>query len=292
MAFTTDKWVGGSADWGASAANWSRGLPSSNSNVEISTPSVVTVSYSGGDNFTVHSLTVGNDVFDMSGGSLTITTTAGFADGFTQTGGVLQAGGAVTIAGTGTLTGGEAEGKTAFVFDGTVALGNYLLGGATSLENDKTTNLTGQITLGDNTGVNATIDNKKGGVFAIAGDFGISQGAASARFVNAGTLEKTAGTGFSFIDVNFTDTGNIVVATAGTLDFRGPQNSFAGTISGAGQVFLGGGSKDTIARGTTIKTGSFTISDNNTVATLDGNLSYAGPSRCRTARRSTSPRSR
>jgi hypothetical protein len=190
MAFITNKWIGGSADWGASAANWSRGLPNSNSNVVISTPSVVTVSYGGGDNFTVHSLTVGNDVLDMTGGGLTIATTASFANGFTQTGGTLAAGGKVTVMGTGTLTGGAAEGKTAFVFDGTVALGNYTLGGATSLTNRKTTNLTAQIQLGDNTGVNATIDNEKGGVFDIAGDFGIGQGAASARFVNAGTWKR------------------------------------------------------------------------------------------------------
>jgi hypothetical protein len=165
----------------------------------IDTTAVLTVSYSASDSFVVHSLTVGNDVFDMTGGSLTITTTASFADGFTQTGGTLTAGGEVTVAGTGTL-----------------------IGGATVLSNKKTTNLTGQITLGDNTGVNATIDNEKGGVFNIGVDFGIGQGAATALFVNAGTLEKTGGTGTSFIDVNFTDIGSIVVATAGTIEFRGP----------------------------------------------------------------------
>jgi hypothetical protein len=278
MAFTTDTWKGtASADWGASRSNWSTGLPNSNSNVEIATTAVLTVTYSGSDTFVVNSLTVGNDIFDMTGGSLTITTTASFANGFTQTGGTLTAGGKVTVKGTGTLTGGVAEGKTAFVFDGTVALGNYTLGGATSLKNEKTTNLTSSITLGDTTGVNATIDNEKGGFFNIGGDFGVAQGpgAATALFVNAGELEKSGGTETSFIGVDFTDTGSIVVATAGTIEFGGPQNSFAGTISGAGQVYLGSGSKDAINKGTAITAAIFTISDNNTLATLNENLALA-----------------
>jgi hypothetical protein len=124
--------------------------------------------------------------------------------------------------------------------------------------------------LGDNTGVNATIDNEKGGVFNIAGDFGISRGAATAKFINAGTLEKTGGANFSIISVGVADTGSIVVAT-GTLAFFGPQNSFAGPISGAGQIELVGGS--TIDRGTTVNVAVFTISNN--VVTLNENLSLA-----------------
>ncbi len=281
MAFKTDTWKGtASADWGADASNWTTGFPNSNDNVVISTTAVLTVTFgdsSNDTNVTVNSLTVGNDVFDMTGGSLTITTMASFADGFTQTGGTLTAGGKVTVKGTGMLTGGEAEGKTAFVFDGTVALANYTLGGSTSLSNEKTTNLTGSITLGDTTGLNATIDNEKVGVFNIGGDFGIDQGgnAATALFVNAGELEKSGGTATSFIGVDFTDTGSIVVATAGTIEFGGPQNSFAGTISGAGQVYLGSGSKDAINKGTAITAAIFTISDNNTLATLNENLGLA-----------------
>jgi hypothetical protein len=276
MAFTTDKWIGkASADWGASASNWSTGLPNSNSNVVIDTAAVLTVTYGPGDAFTVNSLTVGNDVFNMTGGSLTITTTASFAGGFTQTSGTLTAGGTVTVTGTGVLSGSLAEGKTALVFDGTVTIGNYTLGGSSSLSNRKTTNETGQIELGDNTGVNATIDNERSGVFDIGVDFGIGAGAATARFVNAGTFEKTGGTGTSFIGVNFTDSGSIVVATAGTIEFGGPQNSFAGAISGAGQFYLGAGSKDAINRGTTVATAILTISDSNTFATLNENLSFA-----------------
>ena len=274
MAFKTDKWIGGtSADWGASSANWSAGFPNSNSNVVISTPTVLTVTYGGSDNFTVHSLAVGKDFFDLEGSTLAITTTASFADGFTQTGGVLSAGGKVTVDGTGTLTGGGAEGHTAFFFDGTVALANYTLGGATVLSNAKTTNMTGTVTLGDSTGVNAKIINEKGGVFNIAGDFDIEQGAATAKFINDGSLEQASGTGTSIIAVDFTDTGSIVVGTAATIEFDGPVNSFAGPISGAGQFALVGG-EYAIGHGTTISAGAFTIANSNTVVTLDEGLSY------------------
>ncbi len=278
MAFKTDNWIGTtSSDWGV-AANWSGGLPNSNSNVVINTANVLTVTFSGGDNYVVNSLKVGNDFFDMNGGSLTITTTASFADDFTQTGGVLTAGGAVTIAGAGTLTGGSSEGHTAFTISGTIALANYTLGGATVLNNAHTTNETGGIALGDNTGVGATINNEKGATFNIGGDYGISQGAATARFVNAGTLAKIGGSGISFIDVNVTDTGAIVI-NSGTLDFRGPDNTFKGTISGAGQFALddmNGSGTDLIAAGTKITTATFGIYDNGTAVTLGENLNYAG----------------
>jgi hypothetical protein len=47
MALTTDKWVGtASADGGATGANWSREVPTSNSNVVIETTAVPTVTNS------------------------------------------------------------------------------------------------------------------------------------------------------------------------------------------------------------------------------------------------------
>jgi hypothetical protein len=281
MALTSDHWIGtASADWGASSADWSAGFPTSDDNVVISTASVLTVSYSGSDSFTVHSLTAGRDLFDMSGGSLAITTTASFADGFTQTGGVFSAGGKIMVKGAGSLTGGSAEGKTDFVSDGSVALANYTLGGDSALTNFGTTDLTAGITLGDANGTGAKIDNEKGGVFDIEGDFGIALGAQTAEFINAGTLEKTAGTGLSVIAVDVVDTGKIVVLAAGTtLDLAGPSNNLAAAISGAGTFELGGfgnSSNDVIDRATTITTAAFTIDYPQTLVSLGENLGYAG----------------
>ena len=279
MAFTTDNWVGTvSADWGTSSSNWSTGLPNSNNNVVINTTAVLTVTYSGSDSLTtVHALTVGTDVFDMTGGSLVITTSASFSGGFVQTGGVFT-GGPITIKGSGTfneLTFASAEGKTAFTVNAALTIGAYTLGGASVLNNAKTISETSQITLGDSAGVNAEINNKKGAVFNIGGDFGVGAGAASAQFVNAGTLAKIGGNvNATLIDVGFSDTGKIVVAT-GVLEFRFGTDSFAGAISGNGEFALGGGGKDTINAGTTISTATFAITDGGTVATLGESLGYA-----------------
>lgn len=278
MAFTTDNWVGtASADWGTSSSNWSTGLPNSNNNVVINTTAVLTVTYSGSDSLTtVNALTVVNDVFDMTGGNLVIATNASFSSGFVQTGGVFT-GGPITIKGSGTfneLTFASAEGKTAFTVNAALTIGTYTLGGASVLNNAKTISETSQITLGDGTGVNAEINNKKGAIFSIGGDFGVGAGAASAQFINAGTLQKIAGINGTFIDVGFIDTGKIVVAT-GTLEFRAGTDSFAGAISGNGEFAIGGDSKDAINAGTTISTATFAITDGGTVATLGESLGYA-----------------
>ena len=192
----TDNWIGAaSADWGASAANWSAGFPDATSNVRINTAQLLTVTFSSSDHYTINSLTVGHDFFTMSGGNLTIETTASFANGFKQTGGILTAGGAVTIAGSATLEAGAAKGNTAFAVSGTTALGNYTFGGATVLNNAGTVNETAGITLGDSTGINAAIRNEKGAAFNIGGDYGITRGASTAPFTNlaGATIEKTGG---------------------------------------------------------------------------------------------------
>ena len=273
---TTDTWIGtASADWGASAANWSSGFPTTSSKVVINTANILTIGFGFNETATVSSLSVGNDFFNMSSGSLTVAGAASFGKGFTQSGGTFTAGAAVTIKGAANLIGGGAAGKAAFTVGGTTTLANYTLGGAAVLNNTGTTNQLGQITLGDPTGVNARVSNKAGAVFDIIGDFGIGQGNATASFGNAGTLAKLGGVGTSTVAVNLSDTGAITVAT-GTIELRGAKNSFSGAISGAGQLLLDGGSQDTISGAATVTTGSFTISDNLTLVTLGKSLDYSG----------------
>ncbi|MGH7066105.1 MAG: beta strand repeat-containing protein [Stellaceae bacterium] len=273
----TDTWIGtASADWGASAANWSGGFPTSNSKVVINTANDLTIGFGFGDTFTVSSLIVGNDFFDMSSGSLTVAGAASFGKGYTQSGGTFTSGGAVTIKGAASLIGGTADGKTAFTVGGATTLANYTFGGSAVLDNTGATLELGQITLGDATGVNASVSNKAGAVFNIVGDFGIGQGNATASFVNAGTLAKLGGIGTSTVAVNLSDTGAITVAT-GTIELRGAKNSLSGAISGAaGQLLLDGGGQDKISGAATVTTGGFAISDNLTLVTLGKNLTYSG----------------
>ena len=144
-----------------------------------------------------------------------------------------------------------------------------------TLTNSSTINQTAAITLGDGSGVNATITNSAGDTYSIGGDYGILQGAASAKLVNAGTFQKIAGNNTSIVSVSIADTGTISAAS-GTLQFDGPTNSFSGTFSGNGEVSIGGGGSDTLAAGMSITSASFGIFDNGTLVTLGGNLTYAG----------------
>ena len=200
---TADNWnVDADGDW-SNAANWSTGkLPTSNNTVTISTADVHTITHDSGSDV-IDKLTVGQDFFQLNGGSLQILTTASFADGYTQNGGVLTTG-AVSVTGPLALAGGSSEGSTAFTINGVTTLDNYTLGGSSVLNVASTADQTGAITLGDATGVNAEVSNASGSTYDIAGDFGIAQGAASASFVNAGTLEKGSGSGTSSVNVSVT----------------------------------------------------------------------------------------
>ncbi len=274
MPITTNSWnVNTDADW-TLAADWSLGaLPDSNNNAVINTVSIHTVTHNSGAD-TVNSLNVGNDHFVMNGGTLAFVAGASFSLDYQQFGGTLLGAGAVAITGAGNLLGGGAQGTLAFQIGGTIQIGNYSLAGSTTLTNNATTNQTAQITIGDGTGVNAKIANSASATYTINGDYGVSQGAATASIVNAGTLQKTAGGGNSIVGVSVTDTGAISVAN-GNLQFNGPSNSFAGAISGAGQFSIGGGGVNIIAPGTTVTTGAFGVYDNGTVVTLGQNLTYA-----------------
>ena len=72
--------VDADGDWGA-AADWSpSGPPSRGAAVAINTSHLHTVTYSSGDgSASVNSLDVGNDVFQLTGGALTITSAGSFA---------------------------------------------------------------------------------------------------------------------------------------------------------------------------------------------------------------------
>ena len=273
MPITTNSWnVNVDGDW-TLAADWSPGtIPDSNNNVVINTASIHTITHNSGAD-TVTTLMVGNDHFVMNGGSLAFVASASFSLDYQQFGGTLNGAGIVSITGAGNLLGGGALGTLAFQIGGTIQIGNYTLGGSTTLTNNATTNQTAQIVIGDGTGVNAKITNSAAGTYTINGDYGVTQGAATASLVNAGSLQKTAGGGVSLVAVSVTDTGTISVAN-GALQFNGPSNSFVGAIGGAGQFAIGGGI-DTIAAGTSITTSVFGVYDNGTKLTLGGDLTYA-----------------
>ena len=298
-SLTAVSWVpNADGDW-STAADWSTGIvPDSNSSVTINTTALHTITHSQ-SNDTIGSLTVGNDNLDITGGSLTVLGAASFANGFSLSGGTVTFDGTSTFSGTFSQTGGELianavvlsgsdtmlngsdEGSTAVSNSGTLALGNFLLGGAVTLTNTNTVNLTEQITLGDATGVNATINNKAAATWNFAADVGITLGAASASFTNAGLIEKTAGTGTSTLGANLTSTGTISAQT-GVIDLQGPNNTVTGTVSGAGTLAFGGTSSLVVTSFTpgTLSVGGLYLGSDSTVnvgagATYTGALTIA-----------------
>jgi hypothetical protein len=296
MAFVT--WLPNSdGDWDT-ASNWSGGvLPTSADTVVISTTTKHTMTHSTGDDF-AGSLSVGNDLFSMTGGSLTVVGAVAMANGFSMSGGVSSLGTTATITGTfdqtggslsvgGTLTvNGEAQleggyygaylgASTILQASGPIVLSNYTLGGQAQIKNTTVIYQTGNITLGDNSGVDALIATAVGASYDFANAVNVYKGAATAEITSAGTMAALAGTGASAIAVSVTSTGIVSAAVGSALAFQGPITTLSGTITGAGTISIAGGTA-TLAAGMVINAGTFAIYNNGTDLTLGGNETISG----------------
>ncbi|MBA3810815.1 MAG: hypothetical protein H0X27_04050 [Caulobacteraceae bacterium] len=247
MPTPTIHWaVDASGDW-ATTADWRpHRLPNSTDDVAIDTADVHVVTHSVGTS-TVHSLTVGNDIFVVSGGSLTVNSTSSFDILLSVSGGTMRFGGAATaallsqsggtVSGAGTLT---VTGQTTFasalaqIGTGRTVLagdskindsGEVDLDGGRTLENQGVFAVTrsARIVLGKNlsggSGGNATLKNDAAGTIDMQGDNNQIESIVGGvtRFINAGTLKKTGG-GRTIVGVNTRDTGSIE-AVSGTLEF-------------------------------------------------------------------------
>src|SRR5229473_2488320 len=74
------------------------------------------------------------------------------------------------------------------------------------------------------------------GNFLIQTDTAIQTTAGASTFVNAGTFQKTAGTGTSSVDFSFNNQGNVDLLS-GTVDFKGGYTQ----STGSAHTYLGGG---------------------------------------------------
>jgi len=255
---TTDSWTGtAGGDW-KDAADWSTGqVPGSGNDAVIDTATVQTITYTQADKSVVNSLTVGEDIFTMSAGSLTILTTGSFADGLQQSGGKILAG-AITLMGTSSFTGGSIAGSASFSNAGTATLGSYGIYGAAMFANTGTVVQTGAVLIGNGSGTGAAILNQAG-TYDITANVNVTGKAASAQFTNEATLEKSGATGTSVIGLDFTNTASgTISALAGNLEFAGKTTALAGALTGPGEISVGAGVV-TLAGGTSITAGTFGI---------------------------------
>ncbi len=298
---STNSWsIDADGDWSV-AGDWSlKHAPSASDDVVINTADAHTVTYSTGA-ATVNSLTVGNDNFTLSGGSLTASA-ASFAQLLTITGGALgfgaanvsvggltQSGG--TLSGTGVVT---VSGATAFayvypsvaietgtgktVLQGTTSLKSYELGldGGRVLENQGTLTWSqGEIRLGyggaSSTG-GATIQNDAGATFNIQSASIITNELGSTSFTNAGLVEQTLTKSTTDIQTPFINSGTVSVKT-GTLEFDGGGSSAPGafTVASGATLAFGGVGTFTLGAGT-LNTGPGALSVTNGDLVLGGAL--------------------
>jgi hypothetical protein len=188
-------------------------------------------------------------------------------------------------------TGGTIDvAKGSFTNTGTInysGSANVVLAGAHSLVNRKHMLQTSTGTLLLENG--ATLDNTRAGLYNLDGDGGIGETGTSA-LVNAGTLEKSAGTGTSTIATStLSNTGSIEVGT-GTLDVTATVSQVSGgtltagswTVTGSATVtstldIASAGSLTTLGSGATVTLNGLntTFSNLGGLSTIDSGAGFS-----------------
>jgi hypothetical protein len=105
------------------------------------------------------------------------------------------------------------------------------LGGAVSWNNYATVTETGSVTIGDASGSAATITNRTGATYDLAGDVGITPEMGGGSFTNSGMLAKTIGSGTSVIGLSMTNAAGTVEADSGTLDVQKAISGSGGSLN-------------------------------------------------------------
>ena len=231
----------------------------------------------GGGNFTIAGNTaVSVATFAVNGAVLKLGGNLALANTLAVDAGAIELNGDTLSAVSAYFGAGTIDGSGTLLTSGTSTLINLTLGGGANWINSGTVNDTNSyLYLADANGA-GTLTNQAGASFNITTDAGVQPGnGVEGRFVNAGTLAKTGGTGTTDIYATVTNTGTIVAAS-GTLEFDG-SGTFGGTITGAGTVAFSswsGQNSVTIAAGTTITVANLAIQ--GATVTLNESLAYAG----------------
>jgi hypothetical protein len=210
---------------------------------------------------------------ELSGATITTAESLTEAGTWLQSSGTLSLGGnTLTLAGSAALDGGVIVGSGQVLLSGQTEIsGSFAEEGQIGFVNTGTISQTGYFYLGYNGTDTSSLINKAGAVFQMQSDsyLGSSTGA---TLTNAGTLIKQAGGGISTVTVNTVSTGTITVAS-GDLRFQTGNDNFGGTVNGAGELELLGGT-DVLANKLSISVGTLLL-DGATV-NLGGALSYGG----------------
>ena len=236
-------WTGGTSFWDL-VANWTSNplLPGAADDVVIDVAGVQTITYRSGTN-TVNSLSItGDDLFAVTGGSLTVGTAftsagavslsggtltlngASSMASLAQSGGILAGSGTTTIAGASSWTAGTQTGTGTTRFDNAVSLSGP---GAKLISGGRTVELNGTTTWGGNTGANNNALQFAGGTLDNVGTF-VDQNAFASfidhvsgtnAFNNIGIYNKQSNT-VTMVEAFYNNTGTTNV-NAGTMLMQG-----------------------------------------------------------------------
>ncbi len=168
------------------------------------------------------------------------------------------------------LTDGYIGGSVSLDLGGTSVLQGFTIGGGADVVNKGVAEQTsGGITIGDNSGIDASFINASGATYEFANSVSVVSGASTATFVNDGTLETLAGTGTSVLSVSTVNNGAISIAGGTELAIAGSNSQIGGTISGAGALNLFG--DDTLESTLSLNVGELAIGEVGTT-TLAGSF--------------------
>jgi fibronectin-binding autotransporter adhesin len=207
----------------------------------------------------------------ISGAAVTEAGNLAYAGSWNQTSGTLSLGG-FTLSQTGSvaLNGGYVLGAGTMTLAGATEFAGSYLSGSVSLVNKGSATQNATFYDGSSATDTTKITNAAGATYTIDGSYGL-YGAAGASFANLGSLVKSDGSGTAIIGVSASNTGTISI-NQGTLRFSGANNSFKGSIGGAGTLEFNTGA-DLLTR-TTVTVGHMLL-DGATV-TLGSSLHYTG----------------
>ena len=246
-------------------ANWSTGLvPTASDDVVIDRSggnagltNRFTITVSGND--FAHSIQ-SKEAIDISAGALTVSASSSISGNFTlENGGTLNAGGTVTLTGLSTWNSGLVTGAVLNAGSLDLVSGDHVLSGGS------VTNVGTAIQTGGRLALEAgsTFTNAVAGTYDLQSEnsfeFFQANGGTN-TFINAGLLEKSAGTGATFLDVPVNITGGTVNVLTGEIVLNGGGSSTGGTLDAQLNAILDltGGSTATFV-GTYSGTGGGTV---------------------------------
>jgi hypothetical protein len=260
--------MGGNANW-SNGGNWSLKAPpgpmdladfTSGSSVKFTTSVVDTA-------FTIAELSIAS----TWGGTINVNSMLSVTGDFHLSSGTFQGNGAVTISGNGSLfDGGQITlGTGGFLNKGTLTIdttfGSQVISGPGTFTNRGTINEVNINTIALQG--HALLNNAIGATFDFESDCGITN---NGTFTNAGTLEKTGGTGTSTIQcATFNNNGGAVSVQQGTLALIS-----GGLLDGGTFTALSNALFNVEPQGVLSCTGSFTGAGGGTVA-LSSTLTIA-----------------